>query len=389
MSHIDHLAALPAADLDSCVGMASSIPWPASGATLSPCGSASDNWAERDDEDDEDDEDEERGEGEEDIEEEEATMRNYFVHNGLRYDGDFFELRPPSERTASTLPTRVLEHTPGLLTHRQAFNRVYSEATFSMRPASLVRQRMSVLSFADDDSLCESDPDRRSKRLSIVVDDFADFMRATPAAEQHILNMPVSPSPPTEAVAEPPSTLALPSSPADSTPPAASTAHILKKRSRMNTSAPQQPSTSAFGENAQPALPQMAPRSSAGAAILNPVSASPRRRPMRSRPSANVPPAQVGDLQPMEARCDTSSLVRTGASPRRGEGRPFGSDGECYRANWGNDEAENVEPANVGDTDAKDPNQARVRASKHSGLKKHTPVWRKMSFRWLQPLGNS
>lgn len=34
-------------------------------------------------------------------------------------------------------PERVLERAPGLLRERQGFNRVYSEATFGMRPASL------------------------------------------------------------------------------------------------------------------------------------------------------------------------------------------------------------------------------------------------------------
>lgn len=72
--------------------------------------------------------------------------RNYFIHNGMRYDGDLFQLRGPEERSISSRPNRVLEHVPGLLPHRQAFNRVYSEATYSMRPASLRARPLSIMS---------------------------------------------------------------------------------------------------------------------------------------------------------------------------------------------------------------------------------------------------
>jgi hypothetical protein len=77
---------------------------------------------------------------------EEYDPHNCFVHNGLRYDGDVFELRPPAERTMASRPNRVLEHVPALLNHRQAFNRIYSEATYSMRPASLRARPPSLLS---------------------------------------------------------------------------------------------------------------------------------------------------------------------------------------------------------------------------------------------------
>jgi hypothetical protein len=77
---------------------------------------------------------------------EEYDPHNCFVHNGLRYDGDIFELRPPGERTIASRPNRVLEHVPALLNHRQAFNRIYSEATYSMRPASLRARPPSLLS---------------------------------------------------------------------------------------------------------------------------------------------------------------------------------------------------------------------------------------------------
>lgn len=66
-----------------------------------------------------------------------ATPLNYFVHNGLRYDGDVYELRPPQERSIASRPERILEHKPAPLSHRQIFNRVYSEGTFNARPSSL------------------------------------------------------------------------------------------------------------------------------------------------------------------------------------------------------------------------------------------------------------
>lgn len=105
-----------------------------------------------DEEDDEEDEEEDKEEEQDDDLEQHVdedawyASRNYFIHNGLRYDGDLFELRGPEERSISSRPNRVLEHVPGLLLHRQAFNRVYSEATYSMRPASLRGRPLSVLS---------------------------------------------------------------------------------------------------------------------------------------------------------------------------------------------------------------------------------------------------
>lgn len=62
---------------------------------------------------------------------------NYFVHNGYRYDGDIFQLRPPQERSIASRPERILEHKPPLLNNRQVFNRVYSEGTYNSRPLSL------------------------------------------------------------------------------------------------------------------------------------------------------------------------------------------------------------------------------------------------------------
>lgn len=66
-----------------------------------------------------------------------ATPLNYFIHNGLRYDGDVYQLRPPQERSIASRPERILEHKPAPLAHRQVFNRVYSEGTYNARPSSL------------------------------------------------------------------------------------------------------------------------------------------------------------------------------------------------------------------------------------------------------------
>lgn len=66
-----------------------------------------------------------------------ATPLNYFIHNGWKYDGDVYELRPPQERSIASRPERVLEHKPAPLPHRQTFNRVYSEGTYNTRPSSL------------------------------------------------------------------------------------------------------------------------------------------------------------------------------------------------------------------------------------------------------------
>ena len=63
--------------------------------------------------------------------------QTFFIHNGYRYDGDVFELRPPQERSIASRPERILEHKPALLPHRQQFNRVYSEGTYNARPSSL------------------------------------------------------------------------------------------------------------------------------------------------------------------------------------------------------------------------------------------------------------
>lgn len=103
---------------------------------------------------DEDDEDEE----EEDDEEDPTDALNYFVHNGYRYDGDIFELRPPQERSIASRPERVLEHKPPLLSNRQTFNRVYSEGTYNARPSSLRQprrssSRFSISSLASNDDL--------------------------------------------------------------------------------------------------------------------------------------------------------------------------------------------------------------------------------------------
>eukprot|EP00178_Gracilaria_changii_P013289 TRINITY_DN375_c0_g1_i1.p1 TRINITY_DN375_c0_g1~~TRINITY_DN375_c0_g1_i1.p1 ORF type:complete len:409 (-),score=77.39 TRINITY_DN375_c0_g1_i1:177-1403(-) len=65
------------------------------------------------------------------------SPNNFFIHNGYRYDGDVFELRPPQERSIGSRPQRVLEHKPLLLANRQTFNRVYSEGTYNARPSSL------------------------------------------------------------------------------------------------------------------------------------------------------------------------------------------------------------------------------------------------------------
>ncbi len=69
---------------------------------------------------------------------------NFFVHNGYRYDGDVFELRPPQERSIASRPERVLPHKPAVLNHRQVFNRVYSEGTYNNRPSSLRQLRLSA-----------------------------------------------------------------------------------------------------------------------------------------------------------------------------------------------------------------------------------------------------
>lgn len=74
----------------------------------------------------------------------ECIRLNYFVHNGYRYDGDVFELRPPQERSIGSRPGRILEHKPAVLNHRQVFNRVYSEGTYNNRPSSLRQLRLSA-----------------------------------------------------------------------------------------------------------------------------------------------------------------------------------------------------------------------------------------------------
>lgn len=83
--------------------------------------------------------DEEGSEGDAEI-----NRLNYFVHNGYRYDGDIFELRPPQERSIGSRPERILEHKPAVLNHRQIFNRVYSEGTYNNRPSSLRQLRLSA-----------------------------------------------------------------------------------------------------------------------------------------------------------------------------------------------------------------------------------------------------
>lgn len=65
------------------------------------------------------------------------SAQNFFIHNGYRYDGDVYELRPPQERSIASRPQRILEHKPALLPNRQIFNRVYSEGTYNARPSSL------------------------------------------------------------------------------------------------------------------------------------------------------------------------------------------------------------------------------------------------------------
>lgn len=91
-----------------------------------------------------DDAPEEDDQNVDDEEDEEFIRLNYFVHNGYRYDGDIFELRPPQERSIASRPERVIEHKPPILSHRQAFNRVYSEGTYNNRPSSLRQLRLSA-----------------------------------------------------------------------------------------------------------------------------------------------------------------------------------------------------------------------------------------------------
>lgn len=116
----------------------------------------------------------------------EEIRLNFFVHNGYRYDGDVFELRPPQERSIASRPERVLPHKPAVLNHRQVFNRVYSEGTYNNRPSSLrqlrLSARLSAASWASvSDMLAASDEppvanhivpntNRGSARVSLLVE---------------------------------------------------------------------------------------------------------------------------------------------------------------------------------------------------------------------------
>lgn len=118
----------------------------------------------------------------------ESLRLNYFVHNGYRYDGDVFELRPPQERSIASRPERVLEHKPAVLNHRQVFNRVYSEGTYNNRPSSLRQMRLSarlsaaswasisdVLAMADPvpptpEIPAEATPEHARQRIGVLVE---------------------------------------------------------------------------------------------------------------------------------------------------------------------------------------------------------------------------
>eukprot|EP00190_Bangiopsis_sp_CCMP1999_P007995 CAMPEP_0198727110 /NCGR_PEP_ID=MMETSP1475-20131203/3943_1 /TAXON_ID= ORGANISM="Unidentified sp., Strain CCMP1999" /NCGR_SAMPLE_ID=MMETSP1475 /ASSEMBLY_ACC=CAM_ASM_001111 /LENGTH=93 /DNA_ID=CAMNT_0044489103 /DNA_START=292 /DNA_END=573 /DNA_ORIENTATION=- len=57
-----------------------------------------------------------------------GTRRNFFIHDGVRYDGSKYILRRPQERCSSTTPS-VLSHNVSVRSTGTRFSRVYDMPT--------------------------------------------------------------------------------------------------------------------------------------------------------------------------------------------------------------------------------------------------------------------